>query len=168
MVPLASSADATSIWCKKSDVDDFDGSDSRRRDEAEQLALQRRGCAAYFRALRAGDGDAAAVVFARDGVLDDLMGGQHVGREQIKSFIDDRPPLLLEESLHVIATPGRVNHYGRIHFDDGVVMKVRWTFTFHGEEVTHLCNSRVHTLLGVDPSGEEHAAGPSSRKDDRC
>ena len=121
------------------------------RDPRDHLGEEhRRRCQAYFRALREGNGDEAAALFSEQGVLDDLTGGQNVGRAQIKAFIDSRPPLTLEESLNVISFPGRINHYGRIHFNDGVVMKVRWTFTFRGPDVEHLCNSRVHSLLGVD------------------
>lgn len=129
--------------------DDANGTGSL--DPSGSLAAERRRrCRAYFQALRDADGDAAAALFSEDGVLDDLMGGQHVGRPGVATFIDRRPALSLEESLYVTVLPDRINHYGLIHFADGVEMKVRWSFSFRDREIAHLGNSRVHYLLGVD------------------
>ena len=152
---------ALTMWCKKSLVND-DWSASNAEEEGRVLIEEERSrrCAAYLRALVDGDGDAAAALFSSQGVLDDLMGGQHIGRARIKAFICARPPLTLDESLHMVTFPDCINFYGRIHFDDGVVMKVRWTFSFEGLDMAHLCTSRVHSHLGVD--SESGASGPAA------
>lgn len=108
---------------------------------------------AYFHALEEGDGAAAASLFAEDGVLDDLIGAQHRGRTAIKDFISQRPPLTLDVPLNEIHVPGRSTYFGRIHFADGRDMNVRWIFTFRGDRVAHLCNSRVQVLVGVGDAG---------------
>lgn len=123
------------------------GRDDEPAREQARLAL------AYFHALEAGDGEAAASLFSDDGVLDDLIGAQHRGRAAIKEFISERPSLTLEVPLHEIHVPGRSTYFGRIHFGDGRDVNVRWIFTFRGDRVAHLCNSRVQVLVGVEDVG---------------
>jgi len=101
----------------------------------------------YFEALVAGDGLGAASLFTADGVLDDLRGGHHAGRDSIRVFIDNRPDLkvdiLSEEHRH-----GRhVTVYGLIHYGSGEEANVRWSFTEGAEGLfDRLVNSRVDRL----------------------
>lgn len=100
-------------------------------------------CRRYFDALQTGAGVAAADLFTPRGVLDDLLGGHHQGRTQIRDFIDRRPSLHVQGPLRVLASGDRLNVYGALEFATGPGFPVRWIFSFEGDAIRHLSISRI-------------------------
>ena len=108
----------------------------------------------YFELVVAGQGDAVAALFTKDGCIDDYAGGHHPGRSGIKSFIDIIEPgsLRMEAPLHWIEEGERLNVYGRVLRPGETEMDdVRWVFHFKGPLVSHLCNSKVFELISDRP-----------------
>jgi hypothetical protein len=100
----------------------------------------------YFDALRRGDGDKAAALFVPDGIIDDLRGGHHHGREEIRDFINNRPPLKADTSVKRREENDQTCVYGYIYYGSGEVAATRWLFLGNELGLTHLCNSRLQSL----------------------
>lgn len=100
----------------------------------------------YFQALSTHDGELAASLFTPDGVIDDFRGKHHAGRDTIRRFISQVPPLNLEFQSAFIAEGQRVTVYGLIHYPGKDSVLVRWVFTAQGEQIAHLCNSRIEQV----------------------
>jgi hypothetical protein len=100
----------------------------------------------YFEALVDGDGDKAARVFVADGVIDDLRGGHHHGTEEIRRFIDNRPPLKADTSIKRRIEGDAACVYGYIYYGGGDVAPTRWLFTADQNGLRHLTNSRLASL----------------------
>lgn len=105
----------------------------------------------YLDRLAAGDGPGVAELFAEDGVIDDFSGGHHEGRAAIDAFVRARAGnLTVDGPLNVISRGDRVNVYGRVVRPGQETAPVRWVFHFDGAEISHLGNSRVVWLHGVE------------------
>jgi len=100
----------------------------------------------YFEALSTHDGPLAASLFTDDGAIDDFRGKHHAGREAIRKFIGQVPPLQLEFLSDFIAGPQRVTVYGNIHYPGKESVLIRWVFTAHDGKIAHLCNSRIEQV----------------------
>jgi SnoaL-like domain len=100
----------------------------------------------YFKALSTHDGALAASLFAEDGVIDDFRGKHHAGRAAIEKFIGQVPAMQLEFHSDFIAQGQRVTVYGHIHYPGKDSVLVRWVFTADGEQIAHLCNSRIEQV----------------------
>jgi hypothetical protein len=100
----------------------------------------------YFEALSTHNGELAASLFAPDGVIDDFRGKHHAGRETIRKFIGQVPPMELEFQSEFIAEGPRVTAYGLIHYPGKESVLVRWVFTAEGEQIAHLCNSHIEQV----------------------
>lgn len=104
----------------------------------------------YFERVVAADAAGVASLFTENGSLDDYAGGHHPGRAGIEAFIGNIEPgsLRMDAPLHWLEEADRLNVYGRVlrpgekELDD-----VRWVFHFKGALISHLCNSKVFSLL---------------------
>lgn len=108
--------------------------------------LTRTTIESYFQALSTRNGPLAASLFTEDGVIDDLRGKHHAGRESIGRFIGQVPVLNLEFLSGFITQPQRVTVYGYIHYPGKDSLLIRWVFTGDGEQIAHLCNSRIEQV----------------------
>jgi hypothetical protein len=106
-----------------------------------QATLQR-----YFEALQTHNGPLAASLFAEDGVIDDFRGKHHSGRAAIEQFIGQVPPMQLEFLSDYLVEPRRATVYGHIHYPGKEPVLVRWVFSSDGENIAHLCNSRIELV----------------------
>ena len=100
----------------------------------------------YLAAVAAADPEAVSSLFVEDGVLDDFVGGHHVGREGIEAFVGtwktgqvgfSEPVRWLEEGDR-LTVYGQVQRPGEPERD-----QVRWVFHFRGDRITHLGNSKI-------------------------
>lgn len=103
-----------------------------------QSSIQR-----YFEALRTHNGALAASLFTEGGVIDDFRGRHHAGRPAIEKFIGQVPTLELDFLSGFIEEAPRVTVYGRINYPGKESVLIRWVFTADGDQIAHLCNSRV-------------------------
>ncbi|MCP4906540.1 MAG: hypothetical protein GY910_16320 [bacterium] len=104
----------------------------------------------YLAAVTAADPNAVSALFTRDGVIDDFVGGRHLGRDAIERFVGtwsagdvgfSDPVDWIEEGMR-LAVYGFVQRPGEPERDH-----VRWVFHFEeaaGEcLITHLGNSKI-------------------------
>ena len=103
-----------------------------------QSSIQR-----YFEALRTHNGALAASLFTETGVIDDFRGRHHAGKQAIEKFIGQVPTLELDFLSGFIEEAPRVTVYGRINYPGKESVLIRWVFTADGDQIAHLCNSRV-------------------------
>jgi len=111
----------------------------------------------YFQRVVAADGPAVASLFSEDASIDDYAGGHHQGQAGIEAFIGniEAGSLRMDAPLHWLEEADRLNVYGRVlrpgqdELDD-----VRWVFHFKGDRISHLCNSKVFSLLSEHPPEE--------------
>lgn len=100
----------------------------------------------YFQALQTRDGKLAASLFTPDGAIDDFRGKHHAGTAVIERFIGQVPNMKLEYLSEFITQGPRVTVYGRITYPGIESVLIRWTFSADGEQIAHLCNSRIEQV----------------------
>lgn len=100
----------------------------------------------YLEAVTEADPKAVSALFPEDGVIDDFLGGHHLGRAKIEAFIStwsagevgfSEPVQWIEEGDR-LALYGHVQRPGEPERDD-----VRWVFHFRGDQIAHLGNSKI-------------------------
>lgn len=96
----------------------------------------------YLDSLIVGDGDAAAATFHADGVLDDFLGGRHIGRSAIARFISGRPPLSCDIERLDRRIESLLAVYGTLEIG-GRRLWVRWIFVQSENLLSGLIVSRV-------------------------
>lgn len=117
----------------------------------------------YLEAMSSANGVAVSALFTEDGVIDDYRGGHRAGRDQIRAFMDGRPPRTITLLSDVIAEGPRLTVYTHMDYEDGRSKTVRFIFTAPGDLIEHLCNSDIefvpdefqqdrsaHSLLNAD------------------
>jgi hypothetical protein len=100
----------------------------------------------YLEALRTADARAASALFREDGVIDDYVGGHHVGRRGIEAFIGGLGAgrVFVSEPEGALEEADRLTLYGRVGWAaEDHRERVRWIFHFAGDRVSHLGISRV-------------------------
>jgi len=100
----------------------------------------------YLAAVAAADPKSVSALFVEDGVIDDFVGGHHVGHSEIEAFVGTwsagdvgfSDPVDWIEEGERLAVYGTVQRPGEPERDH-----VRWVFHFEGDVITHLGNSKI-------------------------
>jgi ketosteroid isomerase-like protein len=108
----------------------------------------------YLAAVAAADADAVCTLFDEDGVIDDFVGGHHVGHAGLRTFLGtwsagevgfSEPVEWIEEGDRLVVF-GTVQRPGVPERD-----RVRWIFHLNGDRIAHLGNSKIESFPG-DPA----------------
>ena len=103
----------------------------------------------YLAAVSAADADAVCALFTEDGVLDDFVGGHHVGHDGLRAFLStwkagevgfSDPARWIEEDDRLVVF-GYVERPGEPERD-----VVRWVFHLRGARIRHLGNSKIVSI----------------------